>query len=115
VTTNGSAQATFGFVIQFSMGDPAPTGNLVYNDKGADVRIKAISYDQLIIEDGLCGPDSHATFTGTAEVNGEEESFTVEVDDCGEPSSAPPPDMFSIDTETYDNGGPLIGGNIKIH
>jgi hypothetical protein len=115
VSTTGGAQASFGFVISLAEGDLVPNGNLVYNDKGADVRIKAISYDQLIIEDGLCGPDSHATFNGTAEVNGEEESFTVQVDDCGEPSSGPPPDMFSIDTETYDNGGPLIGGNIKIH
>jgi hypothetical protein len=53
--------------------------------------------------------------TGTAQVNGVTESLTVEVDDCGEPSSGPPPDMFSIETDSYSNGGPLIGGNIQIH
>lgn len=115
VSTSGGAQANFGFVISFAEGAAAPKGNLVYNDKSADVRIKAISYDLLIIDDGLCGPNTHATFFGTAEVNGVEESFTVEVDDCGEPSSGPPPDTFSIETDSYSNGGPLIGGNIQIH
>jgi hypothetical protein len=115
VSTSGGAQANFGFVISFADGAAAPKGNLVYNDKGADVRIKAISYDLLTIDDGPCGVNTHAKFSGTAEVNGAEESFTVEVDDCGEPSSGPPPDTFSITTDSYSNGGPLIGGNIQIH
>jgi hypothetical protein len=41
------------------------------------------------------------------------ESFTVDVDDCGEPGSA---DTFGIKTTTYSNGpSTLIGGNIQIH
>jgi hypothetical protein len=115
VSTNGSAKANFGFVIQLAEGSAAPKGNLIYHDQGADVRIKATSFDRLVIEPGICGPNTHATFTGTADVNGVSESLTVVVDDCGEPSSGPPPDMFSIDTDTYANGGPLVGGNIKIH
>jgi parallel beta-helix repeat protein len=116
LSPNGS-RASFGFVIQLAPGASAPKGNLMYQDQDAGVRIKATSYDQLIIGPGLCGPNTHATFTGMADVNGVSETLTVEVDDCGEPSSGPPPDMFKIDTESYSNGGPqpLIGGNIQIH
>lgn len=115
VSLNGSSQANFGFVVQFREGDSAPKGNLQYHDHDADVRIKATSFDQLIINTGACGPNTHATFTGRAEVNGNDETLTVEVNDCGEPSSGPPPDTFSITTDTYANSGPLIGGNIQIH
>jgi hypothetical protein len=115
VSTNGSGKANFGFVIQLAAGATRPNGNLTYQDRGADVRIRATSFDRLVIGSGVCGPNSHATFTGMADVNGVSETLTVVVDDCGDPSSGPPPDMFSIDTDSYANGGPLIGGNIKIH
>jgi hypothetical protein len=66
-----------------------------------------------VIDLCICGQNTHATFRGTAEVNGVSESFTVEVDDCGEPGTA---DTFGIRTTTYSNGpSPLIGGNIQIH
>jgi hypothetical protein len=115
VSLNGGSQANFGFVIQFASGASAPKGNLVYDDHDAGVHIKATSFDQLVIEAGICGSNTHASFTGMAKVNGASESLTVEVDDCGEPSSPPPPDTFSIKTDTYSNSGPLIGGNIQIH
>jgi hypothetical protein len=59
----------------------------------------------------------HATITGTAQVirptGTTTESFTVEVDDCGEPGTT---DTFGIETTTYANGPrTLIGGNIQIH
>jgi hypothetical protein len=114
LSANGT-RANFGFVIQLAPGATTPKGNLVYQDHDADVSIKATSYDRLVISDGLCGPDTHALFTGEARVNGVTETLTVEVDDCGEPSSGPPPDTFSIETDTYSNAGPLIGGNIQIH
>jgi len=42
------------------------------------------------------------------------ESFTVEVDDCGEPGTT---DTFGISTSGGYSNGPstLIGGNIQIH
>ena len=110
---NPGAQASFGFVIQ--AGSP-PTGNLEYNDKPADVRIKALSYSGLGITTGTCGPNTRATFAGTAQVTRlgvtTTENFTVRVDDCGEPGTA---DTFRISTASYTNGGTLIGGNIQIH
>jgi hypothetical protein len=99
-------------VIQFKTGAPAPIGNLVYDDHAAGVRIKATTYTLLVISPGICGPDTHAMFTGTAQVNGAPESLTVEVDDCGEPGTA---DTFSIQTDTYGASGLLISGNIQIH
>jgi len=116
VSANGTAQATFGFVIQFTAGASAPKGNLEYEDHGASIRIKATSYDFLLIDDGDCGTNTHALFTGTAKVNGVTESLTVEVNDCGEPGTVGPmPDTFRIQTDSYSNVGPLIGGNIQIH
>jgi hypothetical protein len=112
--TSTGAEASFGFVVQDGTN---PKGNLVYNDHGADVRIKATSFSFLSIRNGVCGPNTHARFEGTADVNGTSESLVVDVDDCGEPGSVPPgpPDTFSITTDSYSNSGPLIRGNIQIH
>jgi hypothetical protein len=114
--SNSGGKATFGFVVQFTSGAAAPTGNLTYDDHGADVHIKATSYDLLMIEDGTCGPNTHARFTGMADVNGTAEPLEVEVDDCGEPgsSTAGGADTFSIKTTSYMGSGVLIGGNIQI-
>ena len=111
--SNPAAQATFGFVAKCC----DPSGNLDYNDHASDVRIKAQSIDGFFISTGPCGLNTHATFTGTAQVIRSTgtmmEPFTVEVDDCGEPGLA---DTFGIRTTTYVNGpSPLIGGNIEIH
>jgi hypothetical protein len=111
--TNPNGKATFGFVVRCC---PA-TGNLEYNDHETDVRIKAQSIDALVIGNGSCGPNTHATFAGTASVTRSTgtttEPFTVEVDDCGEPGTS---DTFSIKTTTYSNGpSTLVGGNIQIH
>jgi hypothetical protein len=107
------SQASFGFVVQDG---GAPTGNLEYNDKPAGVRVKVTSISSLFISSGTCGPNTHAKFTGTADVirstGTTSEPFTVNVDDCGEPGTM---DAFGITTITYTNGpSTLIGGNIQI-
>jgi hypothetical protein len=114
----GAAQSTFGLVATCC---PA-SGNLEYNDHAMDVRIKATSISGLSISSpGVSCPavpgSRHATITGTAQVirptGTTTESFTVEVDDCGEPGTT---DTFGIETTTYANGPrTLIGGNIQIH
>ncbi len=108
------SQASFGFVVQDG---GVPTGNLEYNDKPAGVRIKVTSFSALLISTGMCGQNTHATFTGMAAVTQSTgtttESFTVDVDDCGEPGTM---DKFGIATVSYSNGpSTLIGGNIQIH
>jgi hypothetical protein len=110
------SQATFGFVVNCC----PSTGNLEYNDHQMDVRIKAQSINALFIGNGSCGPNTHATFTGTANVirstGTTTQDFTVDVDDCGSPGTM---DTFGIKTfgpEPYSNGpSTLIGGNIQIH
>jgi len=114
-SSNPGAQANFGFNIDFKNGDTSPRGNLQYDDHDANVHIKATSFSSLIIGSGVCGPNTHASFNGRANVNGVDQALSVDVDDCCEPSSGPPPDTFSIQTQTYSNGGPLVGGNIQIH
>jgi hypothetical protein len=109
------SQASFGFVVQG--GASSPTGNLDYDDHAAGVRIKVISYSSLIINSGTCGTNRHSKFTGTAAVTRSTgtttESFTVNVDDCGEPGTS---DRFGITTTSYSNGPKtLIAGNIQIH
>jgi hypothetical protein len=110
------SQASFGFVVQGSGG--TPTGNLEYNDKPADVRIKATSITTLFFTKGSCGANTHVTFTGTADVTRSagttSETFSAEGDDCGEPGTT---DRFGITTSGGYSNGPstLIGGNIQIH
>ena len=108
-----NSRATFGFSVQCC----PEKGNLEYNDHDAGVRIKVVSIDGLVISNGLCGTNTHARFTGMAQViqstGTTTEAFTVEVDDCGEPGTT---DTFGIQTASYANGPkPLIGGNIQIH
>jgi parallel beta-helix repeat protein len=110
------SQATFGFTVRCC----APAGNLEYNDHGANVRIKSQSITGLFISDGACGPNTHATFTGTASVirptGTTTQDFQVDVDDCGEPGTM---DTFGIKTfgvPPYSSGpSTLVGGNIQIH
>jgi len=111
--TDPTSKCTFGFSVKCC----PPSGNLEYNDQAMEVRIKAKSNDRFFISTGACGANTHATFTGTAQVirstGTTTEPFTVDVDDCGEPGTA---DTFGIKTTTYSNGpSPLIGGNIQIH
>jgi hypothetical protein len=111
------SKATFGFSVNCC---PAK-GNLEYNDHGADVRIKATSVDGLSITDStplVCTGGQHAQFRGNAKQNGTPVTYTVDVDDCGEPGSSPGsgPDRLKIQTSAgYMAEGPLVGGNIQIH
>jgi len=124
--TNGSnasigGHATFGFVVQFTAGGANPTGNLQYNDHGANVTIKALSFTLLAISNGVCGANTHAKIKGSATVTGplgvpSTQDSEVEVDDCS--STGSEPDTFKITTmgtTPYMAAGPLVGGNITIH
>jgi len=114
-------QATFSFAVTCC----DPKGSLEYNDQSAaNVRIKATSISTLVISSpsSACPTNptgNHAKFTGMATQSNAIGSvtFTVDVDDCGEPGSskAGGPDMFSISTSAgYTASGPLIGGNVQI-
>jgi Tol biopolymer transport system component len=114
---NAGGKATFGGNVQFASGNPNPTGNVRYIDHVTNDDIKATSFSLLLIGDGPCGTNTHATIKGKATVNGvPDQDLTIDVDDCGS-APVPAPDTLTIMTgpsEVYANGGPLMGGNIQV-
>jgi hypothetical protein len=106
--------------VQFTSGDPSPTGNVRYIDHVTGDDIKATSFTRLVIEAGPCGSDTHATIMGKATVNSvPNQDLRIDVDDCDKPGSLLPgtPDMLVImtgPTRTYTNGGPLVQGDIVV-
>lgn len=117
--TGGGSQSSFGFVAKCC----PESGNLQYQDHGANVRIKALTVDRLVISSpGTSCPatpgSKHAELSGRANVTGptgttNEEDYFVEVDDCGEPGTN---DSFGIETDSYSHPpSTLVGGNIQIH
>jgi hypothetical protein len=105
-----SSKITFGFTINYREGDSAPTGNLTYQDHTANLRLKATSFDLLMIE------GSHAWFTGTGMMNdGQMVGFTVEVNALGKLGLGDTFDISILAMNGYSAGGTLAGGNITIH
>ena len=102
-------KATFSFAVRYSSGDSMPSGNLQYIDHVSNLRMKATSFDLLIIN------GDHATITGTGIAYGQFVTFTLNLVDFGKPGSG---DRFMIeipDLSGYSAGGALSGGNIQIH
>jgi hypothetical protein len=57
---------------------------------------------------------THATFSGTARQNGTLTTFTIDIDDLGEPASGR--DRFTIKTGLgYTRSGLLSSGDIQVH
>ena len=57
---------------------------------------------------------THGTFSGTAKQNGTLTTFTIDVDDIGEPASGR--DRFAIKTGLgYSRSGVLSSGDIQVH
>jgi len=106
----GGDKVTFGFTINYNEGDSAPKGNLTYQDHKTNLRLKATSFDLLVIE------GNHAWFIGTGVTNdGQVVSFVVEIDALNKLGQ---PDTFYIYIPAlngYESGGALTGGNVTIH
>ena len=106
----GKDKITFGFNISYKEGDDEPEGNLTYQDHGTDLRLKATSFELLVIE------GDHVWFTGVGVLNdGQLVTFRVEIDAL---SKLGQPDTFKIFIPAlngYAAGGALTGGNITIH
>jgi hypothetical protein len=101
---------TFGFVVKYSNGESAPSGNLTFKDHGSNLDLKATSFNLLFIQ------ASHAVITGFATVNDQSNvPFILSVDDFGEPGSADKVMIEIPDLSGYSAGGALSGGNIQIH
>lgn len=101
-----SNMKNFGFNAQFDT-DKGLKGHLTYIDRDYG-RLQSTTLDYLVIE------GSHATLVGKGELDDQEVSFTVEVDDLAEPGMGH--DQFKISwSGGYSAGGVLSGGNVQIH
>jgi hypothetical protein len=99
-------------------GNNAFKGSLNYNDKTGNIDLQSTSITFVsILSDNV-----HATFSGTATVNGTSGTFRVDIEDSGEPGNGV--DRFRIRLSgpaSYDsnafaaNGGLLTAGNIQVH
>jgi len=78
---------------------------LVYQDHTSNLRLKATSFDRLVID------GKHAWFTGTGDLDdGKTVRFTVKIEAS--------PDTFFIYIPAlngYEAGGAMTGGNLTIH
>jgi hypothetical protein len=83
-------------------------GNCTVNDKARNTMVKCVEV-LVFVQDG-----NHATAYGTAEVNGVETLFKIDVFDNGQSGAGQ--DVFTIITQSgYTAGGLLTQGNIQIH
>ena len=99
------AAVTFGFNAQNTDNGMKAAGTVI--DHNAGVKVKILDVTAFSIS------GTHATFSGTAEVNGVVEKYTIDVEDVGEPGTGL--DSFRLVTSSYGTGGTLSGGNIQIH
>jgi Flp pilus assembly secretin CpaC len=104
------SKATFGFAVNYELGDVAPNGNLTYQDHKANFHLKATSFDLLVID------GNHALFTGTGTLDdGQAVRFNVEINALSKLGLA---DTLSISIPAvngYTMTSTLAGGNITIH
>ena len=78
------------------------------SDRSRSVEIKCL--DSTL----LAQTATHATFLGSARVNGVMMGYRIDVDDLGEPGAGS--DTFRIQTENgFTASGVLAGGNVQIH
>jgi hypothetical protein len=104
VTQLEGSRVTFGFTAQLDEGGCHARGAV--RDHETKMLIKILDCATLVVE------GTHATFTGTAEIDGVETMYVIDVDDITEPGTL---DTFTIEAGAYFASGVLEGGNIQIH
>lgn len=105
IEVGGGNGVTLGFNAQNTENGMKGSGTII--DHNAGIRVKILDVKTFSIV------GTHATFTGTAEVNGVVEKYQIDVDDLGEPGTGL--DSFKVVTDSYGSGGTLSGGNIQVH
>lgn len=94
---------TFGFEAEADTGGVRGTCNVV--EKKTQILCRTVT--------SLIVVGTHATFAGTATINGVPTTYTIEIDDISE--SGPGQDRFSITTGAgYSRSGVLTSGNVQI-
>ena len=91
--------------------DNLPSGHLNYQDNGEDIHLVSDSIDSFSYDPVM----NEVTFTGRGRIERDIVSFTVKVQDNGEPGTT---DKFSImitGARTSARSGVLTQGNIQFH
>ena len=103
-------KASFGFVVMYDEGDPAPKGELEYLDHATGMNVHAPDMTKLVVSDDK----TQAWFEGTCTINGTSGyTFEAYVEDNNEPGKD---DWFEITLSTgYTVSKELLSGNIQIH
>jgi hypothetical protein len=112
VTGGGSIDVTggigtFGFIVQAQSTSGPISGNLQYHNHASGAKVTSVTFTSLVIAGNT------ATFGGTCTNNGVPCTFSVMVQDNGEPGTN---DSFTISINAGPpEGGTLRSGNIQIH
>lgn len=95
----------FGFSVK---GDGASIrGDCRVADRDANVQVRCLDVTSIVVV------GTHATFRGSATVNGVATTYVIDIDDLDE--SGRIGDTFKLVTPLYSVAGPLTQGNIQIH
>jgi len=98
---------TFGLIAQRQASDSSIHGDLQYVNHATGDKVHSVMFDSMVIAGNT------AAFTGTCTINKVACTFTVQVQDNGEPGTN---DAFTISINfTPAEGGTLRSGNIQIH
>jgi hypothetical protein len=101
-------KVTFSFTINYKAGDSVPRGNFLYQDHKTHLRLKAISFDSLVID------GNYAWFTGTGIVN-DRQVVTFRVSVASAPGRFDRFYIYIPALNKYEAGGVVTGGQIKIY
>ena len=122
-----SSSSAFSAAYQYSTGGTTGSGSILSNAISFDFVARAgstgvsgtcnvqerTSRVRCLTVTSLAVVGTHATFSGTATHNGVTTTFTVEVDDLGEPAAGR--DRFAITTgDGYSRSGALTAGNVQV-
>ena len=104
---SGTILNTVSFDFQAKADTTGVRGSCDVQDR-AKQKIRCLTVSSLVVV------GTHGTFSGAATVNGVTTTFTIDVDDLGEPGVGH--DRFAITTGTgYSRSGILTSGNIQVH
>jgi hypothetical protein len=112
IAVNGGF-ANFGFVVQRKTTGSLPVGQLQFYNHATHENVHSVVIATLFVDP----TKTKATFSGTCIDNGSPCTFTVYVEDNGEPGSkSSPKDKFVITINAGPpQGGEITKGNIQIH
>jgi len=99
--------ANFGFIVQAQLATGQIRGDLQYHNHASGAKLQSVMFTTFVLSSNM------ATFSGTCTQNNAPCTFSVEVEDNGEPGTS---DTFTISINGgAPEGGTLRSGNIQIH